>query len=259
MRDDRLRLLEDAAARSAFAREVGWDLEHHSRLGSTQERARALADEGRGGVVVVAEEQTAGRGRRGRTWVAPEGAALLASWVFRPLVADPALFALLCGVAVARALASLGVPDARVKWPNDVQLGGRKVAGVLADAVTEADGGALVLGIGINVRQTRAELGELAAIATSCAAEGHDVDRLALLARLCGDLTRIAASAEERRLALAEWRERSSTLGHEVEVRSPVGTPVRGVARSVGDDGALMVETAEGTQRIVAGEVGHVR
>jgi BirA family transcriptional regulator, biotin operon repressor / biotin---[acetyl-CoA-carboxylase] ligase len=259
VRDDRLGLLADAAVRSSLAHELGWAIEHHARLGSTQERARAIADEGRGGIVVVAEEQTAGRGRQGRAWVAPAGAALLASWVFRPLVTDPALFALLCGVAVARALASVGVPDARVKWPNDVQLGGRKVAGVLADAVTAADGGALVLGIGVNVRQSRVELGDLAAIATSCAAEGHDVDRLALLARLCRDLVRIAGSAEERRLALAEWRERSATLGHEVEVRTPAGAPVRGVARSVGDDGALMVETAEGPRRIVAGEVGIVQ
>jgi BirA family transcriptional regulator, biotin operon repressor / biotin---[acetyl-CoA-carboxylase] ligase len=258
VRDDRLGLLADAAVRSALARELGWELEHHVRLGSTQERARALADAGCGGIVVVADEQTAGRGRQGRAWAAPEGTALLASWVFRPLVTDPAVFALLCGVAVARALASLGVPDAHVKWPNDVQLGGRKVAGVLADAVTASDGGALVLGIGVNVRQSRVELGDLAQLATSCAAEGHDVDRLALLARLCGELTRIAVSAVERRLALAEWRDRSSTLGHEVEVRSPLGTPVRGIARSVGEDGALVVETAEGTRRIVAGEVGIV-
>lgn len=258
MTDDRLGLLADAAVRSALARELGWEAEHHERLGSTQERARQLADAGPGAVLVVADEQVSGHGRQGRPWIAPRGSALLASWVFRPLVAEPALFALLAGVAVARALADLGALDARVKWPNDVQLRGRKVSGVLADAVTAADGGALILGIGVNVHQSAADLGDLGATATSLRVEGLAVDRLALLARLCRQLIRVASSTGERRAALEEWRARSATLGREVEVRSPAGEAVRGVARAIADDGALVVDTANGPRTIVAGEVGLV-
>lgn len=241
--------------RSAISRELGREIEHHARIASTQDRARALADAGYSASLVVADEQTSGHGRHGRSWVAPRGTSLLASWVFRPPPADGALFALLAGVAVARALAALGVPGARLKWPNDVQLSARKVAGALADGVTAPGGGALVLGIGVNVHQTAADLGDLAATATSCAIEGHAVDRLALLARLTSELERLAGSTAERRAALAEWRARSSMLGREVEVRLAAGPAVRGLARELADDGALVLETPQGTQRIVAGEV----
>lgn len=254
---DRLDLLADPAVRSALSTELGRAIEHHALLASTQERARALA-EGAAEAIVVADEQSAGRGRQGRPWMAPAGTALLASWVLRPLPSDPALFALLAGVAVARALADLGAPGARLKWPNDVQLGGKKVAGALADAVTAPDGGALVLGIGINVHQSAGDLGDLAPIATSLAIEGHDVDRLALLARLSRQLDRLARVPDERPAALAEWRSRASMLGREVEVRSAGGPPVRGVARELADDGALVLRTASGDMRILAGEVSLV-
>lgn len=252
---DRLHLLADAAVRSALSGALGRAIEHHQRLASTQDRARSLADGGHAGALIVADVQTAGHGRQGRPWVAPAGSSLLASWILRPLPADPALFALLAGVAVARALAAVGVEGARLKWPNDVQLGGRKVAGALADAVTASGGGALVLGIGVNVHQRTADLGELAAGATSLAIEGHDVDRLELLARLCRELDRIARAPEERRSALAEWRSRASMLGLEVEVRSAGGPALRGVASGLADDGALVLRTASGDQRILAGEV----
>lgn len=256
--EDRLALLADRAVRGAIGLELGREIEHHTRIGSTQDRARQLADAGAGPALVVADEQTAGRGRRGRPWLAPAGTALLASWLFRPLPGDPALFGLLAGVAVARALASLGVGDARLKWPNDVQLGGRKVAGTLADAITGATGGAMILGIGVNVRHRASDLGDLATTATSLAIEGHDVDRLALLVRLTRELDRIAHDAAERRDAVAAWRERSSVLGREVEVRDAEGTSVRGLARELADDGALVLETPYGAQRILAGEVSLV-
>ena len=251
---DRLGLLADRGVRGAVGRAIGREIEHHARITSTQDRARELVDAGCGPMVVVADEQTAGRGRQGRTWSAPPGTSLLASWVFRPLPSDPALFALLAGVAVARALEALGVPGARLKWPNDVQLGGKKLAGTLGDAVTAPDGGALVLGIGVNAGQSAADLGELAAMATSCRIEGHEVDRLALLARITAQLDLLAASPDERRTALDEWRSRSSVLGREVEVRGAAGS-VRGLAREVAEDGALVLETASGDRRILAGEV----
>lgn len=252
--EDRLGLLSDRAVRGAVGAMLGREIEHHALIGSTQDRGRALADAGYERAIVVAEEQSAGRGRQGRSWVAARGTSLLASWVYRPLPSDPALFALLAGVAVARALEDLGVRGARLKWPNDVQLGGRKVAGTLADAITDASGGAVVLGIGVNVRQTPGELGELASRATSCAAEGFAIDRLALLARITTQLDRVVDSVDERGAALDEWRARSSVLGREVEVRGAGGS-VRGLARELADDGALVLETASGDRRILAGEV----
>lgn len=254
---DRLDLLHDAAVRSALELELGRRIEHHVRLASTQDRARALLDEGTDAAVVIADEQTAGHGRQGRPWLSPPGQALLASWIYRPLPSDPALFALLGGVAVARALAQFGVSAARLKWPNDVQLSDRKVAGVLADAVTAGDAGALVLGIGVNVHQQPRDLADLST-ATSLVIEGGPVDRLALFARLCRELDRIAASPDERVAALDEWRARSATLGHQVEVRPAAGATLRGLARSIESDGALVVETAGGNERIVAGEVSLV-
>lgn len=257
MRVDRLGLLSERAVSGAVGRELGRTIEHHASIGSTQDRGRALAEAGHAAAIVVAEEQTAGRGRQGRSWSAPAGTSLLASWVYTPLPADPALFALLAGVAVARALESLGVGGARLKWPNDVQLDGKKVAGTLADAITAGDGGAIVLGIGVNVHQTMGDLGELAERATSCATLGHAVDRLALLARITVELDRLAYSVEERRAALEDWRTRSTVLGREVEVRGAAGS-VRGLAREIADDGALVLQTASGDQRILAGEVSLV-
>ena len=243
--------------RSTVSRELGRGIEYHASIGSTQERARSLADQGER-ALVVADDQTAGHGRQGRAWVAPRGTSLLASWIFRPLPADPGLFSLLSGVAIARALAELGLPDVRLKWPNDAQVSGKKIAGALADAVTTAEGGALVLGIGVNVRQTAAELGDLAGQATSCAREGHDIDRVALLARLTRQLDRIAESPAERAAALGEWRARASMLGREVEIRSAAGPVLRGLARDLADDGALVLETAGGPTRVLAGEVSLV-
>ena len=254
-RSDRLDLLADPAVRSAISRELGRRIEHHARIGSTQVRARSLADAGDADGIVVADEQSSGHGRQGRAWIAPRGTSLLASWIFRPLPADPALFSLLAGVAVARALGELGVESVRLKWPNDALLEGKKVAGVLADSATTATGGALVLGIGVNVHQTAAELADLAGQATSCAIEHHAVDRLALLARLTRQLDRIATSPAERAAALEVWRARASMLGRQVEVRSASGPVLRGLARELADDGALVLETSDGVTRVLAGEV----
>jgi BirA family transcriptional regulator, biotin operon repressor / biotin---[acetyl-CoA-carboxylase] ligase len=245
---DRLALLADAAVRSVFGREIGREIEYHAAIGSTQDRARELGRTG-GATLVVADQQTGGHGRGEHTWISEPGTSLLASWVFRPAPAEPALFALLAGVAVARALAPFGVADRGLKWPNDVWLTGGKVAGCLAHGAADH----LVVGIGINVSQ-RDLPPEIAAIATSLARAGHDVDRLALLARLSAELERLADPASHA-TALAEWRKRSTTLGHEVEVRDSGSPAFRGRATALAEDGALVVETAYGQQRVLAGEV----
>lgn len=252
---DRLALLADHAARSAFGGAIGWDIEYHPSIASTQDRARALGGDllARVGphrpVVVVADQQTSGHGRGEKSWLSEPGASLLASWVFRPAPAEPALFALLAGVAVARSLATLGVADAGLKWPNDVWLGIGKVAGCLAHGT----GDHVVIGIGVNVAQRELPR-EIAEIATTLTRAGHEVDRLALLARLTAELDRVAKPAE-RTAALDDWRKRSITLGREVEVRDSGVAAFRGKAVALGEEGALLVETPYGQQRVLAGEV----
>src|SRR5947209_14097950 len=149
----RLALLAVPAVRSALSLEIGRDIEYHAAIASTQDRARALGAAGSGPSVVVADHQTSGQGTRGRSWDAPAGTSLLASWLFRPAPAEPGLFALLAGVAVARALEQLGMRDASLKWPNDVEAGQKKVAGAPAHATPGAEGGSRGLGIGVNVDQ----------------------------------------------------------------------------------------------------------
>jgi BirA family transcriptional regulator, biotin operon repressor / biotin---[acetyl-CoA-carboxylase] ligase len=247
----RLALLSIPAVRSALSLEIGRDIEYHQSMASTQDRARALAAGGSGPVVVVADHQTAGQGTRGRSWDAPPGTSLLASWLFRPAPAEPGLFALLAGVAVARALERLGMSGASLKWPNDVEAGHKKVAGALAHATTDGEGGSLVLGIGVNVHQRQEDFPpELRATATSLAIANHAVDRLPLFVDLTRELDRVALLSE-RRSALEEWRKRSTLLGREVEVTREGRSVVRGVARDIADDGALLV----GSERVVVGDV----
>lgn len=241
--------------RSAFARELGRAIEYHDVLPTTQARARELASQGARRGIVVADEQTAGQGTRGRTWSAAKGTSLLASWIMRPAPAAPALFAALAGVAIARALKSLAGVDAHLEWPNDVQVEGRKIAGALAHATSDGEGGVLVLGIGVNVHQRPEDFpAELRTLATSLAIAGARMDRLALLARLTTELDRLEDIAQ-RGDALDEWRRRSTFLGKTVEVRAGERPPLRGVATAIADDGALLVRTASGTERVVAGEV----
>jgi BirA family transcriptional regulator, biotin operon repressor / biotin---[acetyl-CoA-carboxylase] ligase len=247
----RLALLAIPAVRSALSLEIGRDIEYHAELASTQDRARALAAAGSGPSVVLADYQTAGQGTRGRTWDAPAGTSLLGSWLFRPAPAEPGLFALLAGVAVARALERLGIGEASLKWPNDVEAGHKKVAGALAHATTDGEGGSLVLGIGVNVHQRLdAFPAEQRATATSLALIGHTVDRLSLFVDLTRELERVAAP-EERAAALDEWRRRSTLLGREVEVTREGRSLVRGIARDIAEDGALLV----GSERVVVGDV----
>ena len=251
----RLSLLAHPAVRSAFAGELQREVEYHARIASTQTRARELAAGGAARAVVVADVQDEGQGTRGRSWQAAAGSSLLASWIVRPAPVAPALFAALAGVAVARALNALGVREARLKWPNDVELGGRKVAGALAHAASDGNGGVLVLGIGINVHQRAQDFSsDLLATATSLALSGHAVDRLALLARVTRELDRLER-ADEHPGALAEWRDRATLLGRGVTVSVNGSRRFAGTATAIDDEGALLVHTATGVERVVSGDV----
>ncbi len=215
---------------------------HHRETDSTNERARDLAIAGAPhGTLVTAGSQLAGRGRQGRTWSAPPGQSLLCSMVLRP---PHRLLPLATGVAVADALASLG-QDPMLKWPNDVLLDGRKVAGILAEG-RPAEGWAVV-GIGINVAVRNQDLpAELQGIAAT----------LGLPASAVEEVLETVVTALERRLVEEEgalldaFRERDALFGREVSWSGGVG-----IGAGIDGAGRLVVE-ADGVRHLLdAGEV----
>lgn len=212
------------------------------------------------GLVVVAEHQTAGRGRLDRVWETPDRAALTLSVVLRPDV-EPARWPwlpLLIGVSVADALRTAGAP-AQLKWPNDVLLGDRKVAGILVERVDTPIGPAAVAGVGINVSTTAAELP--VPEATSLAVEGVEVDRTDLLVAVLGSLAeRYAAWLADPATLRAAYVERCSTVpDRRVRVELPDGHAVTGVTRDVAESGGLVVVTGDGELTVNAGDVVHLR
>lgn len=221
-------------------------------VGSTQTEAFALAARGApDGTVVVADHQRAGRGRRGRSWLDAAGQSLLVSIVVRPRLAPPRLplLSYAAAVAVAEALAGAGLA-ARLKWPNDVLVGGRKIAGILLE--TRGPGPvATVVGIGINVGRDAVPPG-LADRATSVEAEGGAADREALLRGLLGafDAWRRRLEAEGFDPVRVRWLALSDTVGRQVAVDG-----ARGTAVDLDADGALVLEAAGARRRVVAGEL----
>ena len=229
----------------------GWRVEVVPTAGSTNAVVAARARAGEpAGLVVVAEAQTAGRGRLDRAWTSPPRAGLTLSALVRPdlpPVRWPWL-PLLTGLAVAEALRAQAGVEAVLKWPNDVLVDGRKLCGVLAEV---PETGAAVLGIGLNVTTRAEELPHAAA--TSLLLEGATTtDRDTLLRAVLRSLTDVLADVDASRAA---YRERCSTLGQSVRVHLPGDVTTDGTAEAVDDDGRLVVSgTAYG-----AGDVVHLR
>lgn len=230
----------------------------HQTVASTNDEARRLAGQhAPEGTIVVAEEQTAGRGRLGRSWQSPPGVSLMQSILFRPRL-EPALtnrLVMVAGLAAADACEQVAGVQVDVKWPNDLQIGGRKLAGILPESALLGDRLAwVIVGIGLNVSQRFAGDDPLAATATSLRqASGHEIDRLALWREMLLRLHAWYARLDDPALDAA-WAARCITLGQRVRVQ--VGEIVReGVAHHLDEAGALWLQTPDGDQhRIVAGE-----
>jgi BirA family biotin operon repressor/biotin-[acetyl-CoA-carboxylase] ligase len=225
------------------------------------EVARAARDGAAQGLVVLAEEQTAGRGRLDRAWTSPPRASVLVSVLLRPRVAVAAwpLIPLLAGLAVVEAVLAVGQVEAALKWPNDVLVDERKIGGILVERVDDA----VVVGIGLNV-STRA--GELAVdTATSLAIAGGATDREIIAKELLRALERRYLAWEDTAGAassvLPSYRERCETIGAQVELALPGGDVVRGLATAIDDGGRLVVrDDATGAERAwLVGDVTHVR
>jgi BirA family biotin operon repressor/biotin-[acetyl-CoA-carboxylase] ligase len=238
--------LRQAALQRALGPE-GWRVEVLEETGSTNDVVALRAQAGEpAGLVVVAERQAAGRGRLDRTWVSPPRAGLTFSVLLRPALPQArwGWLPLWAGLGVVDAVRERCGLDATLKWPNDVLVGDRKLAGLLAQAV----GGGVVLGIGLNVTTTREELPHDGA--TSLQLEGaRTTDRDTLLRAVLRGLGRAVEAADPE-----AYRARCSTLGRPVRVEL-AGRSVEGVAQAVDDDGRLVVDgTPYG-----AGDVVHLR
>ncbi len=239
---------------------VGRMLEVHSVIDSTNERAVALARGGAPeGTVVLAEEQTAGRGRLGRRWHAPYGSALLMSLLFRPPLAPSQAqrVTMVCSLAAARAVAEMCGLPARVKWPNDLVMGDAKLGGLLTELGSGTSGlEYVVVGIGLNVNVDVALLPDLLSPATSLSAElGRPVARREVLIAFLQAADELYGRLREGWSPREEWRDTLVTLGRTVTVGTPEAT-LQGLAEDVDEDGALLLRAEDGTRhRILAGDV----
>ena len=219
---------------------------------------RYLLDEARRGaaewLVAVADFQTQGRGRRGRSWIAPSGASLLASVLLRPTLPPERLqlVSLVSGIAMAEAVQRVAGFRPALKWPNDLVVGDRKLAGLLA----ESDGDAVVVGTGVNV-EWHDFPPELAATATACNLEaGRSIDRRDLLSAY---LTELQQRYPKMEVVIDDYRGLLATLGRRVRVECHEGDLV-GRAVDVGDGGELVVAVdGQGLVTVHAGDVVHLR
>lgn len=217
------------------------------------------------GLVVVADYQTAGRGRLDRSWVTPPRAALTFSVLLRPDVPGERWpwLPLLAGVAVVHAVELAGGPACALKWPNDVMYGGSKLAGLLVERIETPSGPVGVLGIGLNVSTTVEEL-PVPGAASLATIGSAAVDRTALLLVILESLGErlsdwSATGGDPAQGLLEDYQARCETVGKEVRVHLPSGAQLVGTAVGVAEDGGLVVDTGSGAVTVSAGDVVHVR
>lgn len=245
---------------------VGTHIYLYGEVDSTNARLRALArDRASEGTVVLAEGQTAGRGRQGAPWFSPSGVNLYASVLFRPAISPRELgvFTFVASLALADAVRDHGAAPA-IKWPNDVLVGGRKIGGALVESsLRGAAVDHVIVGIGANlnvdVDVLRAHLGPAGCFATSLAAEcGREIDRNAFAAAYLNHLERWveAWTSDGPAAVLAAWRARDILTGRRVEVRGAGGS-YEGRVLGVDGTGALLVLDGLGARRAVT--TGDVR
>ena len=238
-----------------FSRRVLW----YAEVSSTNDVAANLADLGEPeGSVVIADAQSAGRGRHGRIWASPPGAGLYMSLLMRPAAHAVGLLTIAAGVALADGIQAATGLQPQLKWPNDVYIGGRKLAGILAEAGTSKSGVQhVVLGCGVNLMPA-AYPPDVAARATSIESElGRPVDRGLLLVEclVALDSRYRDLQSRARTTVIDRWRDRAvSTLGRRVEW-DVAGVTRRGVAEDIDDTGALLVRDGTMRTRVISGEV----
>jgi BirA family biotin operon repressor/biotin-[acetyl-CoA-carboxylase] ligase len=254
--------LSPARLARAFGAQSLWrDVRLVTSTTSTNADVAALARTGEPeGLVIVAEQQTAGRGRLDRQWDSPARAGVLLSALLRPSVdvATWPLIALIAGLSVVEAVLAVGQVEAGLKWPNDVLVDDLKLGGILVERVDDA----VVVGIGVNVSTRENELP--AETATSLALVGGATDREILIKEVLRSLDRRYTAWRDTGGASATvipaYRDRCETIGHHVDVQLPGGVVVQGKASGIDDDGRLLVRDEAGAEHaFLVGDVTHVR
>lgn len=240
---------------------LGFQLRHYARVSSTQDLvATAAAAGAEEGLVVLADEQLSGRGRSGRSWIAPAGSSLMLSVLLRPtaMIATWSTLSLVAGLAVVEGLELAGGPSAQLKWPNDCLCRERKLAGVLAETSTPSEGERIVvIGIGCNVSWVGAELPpDLRRTATACDREGFTVDRTVLAEAILGRLAARYRDWERGGFGVVrpEWLRHAAWIGQVVVAEHSSGR-VSGRVLGISDGGELLVETADGPLAIATGDL----
>jgi BirA family transcriptional regulator, biotin operon repressor / biotin---[acetyl-CoA-carboxylase] ligase len=242
---------------------IGWDIRYFDEVDSTQRVAAELArNDAAQGTAVIAERQSAGRGRLGRVWHSPAGVNLYITVILRPHLplAEVPRLSLVAGLAVAETFESIAPRLVALKWPNDIWLSGRKAGGIIAEAISDASGGLLsvLLGIGLNLNLASKDIPpELRDKATSVLiATGREVDRVRFAAKLFEVLDlRYRATEHEGFAAVRPLYERYFALnGRRVTVIDGT-TTTSGVVRGIDADGALLLETRLGSTRVLTGDV----
>jgi BirA family biotin operon repressor/biotin-[acetyl-CoA-carboxylase] ligase len=254
---------DDLLSRLGKTKVIGRDIRVFEETTSTNDVIEKLARDGvKEGVVVFAESQTRGRGRLGRKWTSPAKRGLWFSILLRPDLRpqDATRLTVASATALRRAIAAQTGLKPEIKWPNDILIHGKKVAGILTELSGELDHVKyVVLGIGIDVNLSQGDFpADLRKVATSLKAElGKPVSRpelaVAILLELDHDYARIAAG--QFAVVADEWEEHGTTIGHEVIIRTG-DRRIRGRAESLDEDGALLLRTEHGhLERIIGGDV----
>ncbi|MCR5595330.1 MAG: biotin--[acetyl-CoA-carboxylase] ligase [Lachnospiraceae bacterium] len=245
---------------------MGRDLYYFDETDSTNVRIRVLADEGASdGALAVSDMQTSGRGRRGRGWISPAGMNIYMSLLLEPKLSpsDAPMITLIMALAVSRGIMDLVENvEAKIKWPNDIVINGKKVCGILTEMMLEADYiRNVIVGVGINVNQDDRSLfaPEISESATSIRLEnGHAVDRSELIARIMYHFEKnydTFLEAGDLSPFKKEYEKSLVSMDKEVRVLDPKGE-YTGISRGIDDKGELIVETAEGERmNVYAGEV----
>ncbi len=251
------------AIRAALTTTVmGCRIDYAASTRSTMDDARRAAEQGApDGALIVADEQSAGRGRFSRAWVSPPGVNLYLSLLLRPSPEVASQLSMIAPLALARALRRMAAGQGgtvTIKWPNDVRMGGRKIGGILIEGSLAQDGagGFSIVGIGVNVNFDPAAHAEIRDTATSLLGElGRRVPRLELLAALMEEFEAVYIAPGREDAVREEWASMLDTLGQRVSVTW--GDAVyQGVAEGVDDEGGLLLRLADGALlSLSAGEV----
>jgi BirA family biotin operon repressor/biotin-[acetyl-CoA-carboxylase] ligase len=236
---------------------VGRDILYHYAVPSTMETAKEAAGRGaQEGTIILAEEQTAGRGRLGRSWLSPRGGISL-SIILRPNIKQLPQLIMIASLAVSRSIEKTCGIKADIKWPNDILIRDRKVCGILVEsAIRGQTVDWAIIGIGLNVNLNPADFPDIAAIATSLSTElGRKVSRLDIITHLLSEIELLYTASRRGKPIYKEWRSRLETLGRKVRIEYE-GIFEEGQAEDVDDDGSLLLRRSDGSlATITTGEV----